>query len=318
MPKVSGKEIPEKLRPFHFLGLDMRWEGKQVAEADCPFCGKENHFFIKLSTGQWQCKICGGPSDKGGGNIYSFIRELHKISMEQTPEDDLELVSEERRIPAYILREWGLCLSVLDHDWMYPGYGIPFDESGKRNVNNIYRWVKAGKKRKGLTTTGLEHCLGGIHLFDDSKPDIFLQEGYWDGMSVEHALSRYKLSSGLLTLTSKPYETLLASANVLAVPGSETFKESWIPIFKGKRVFIGFDNDYPRRFPDGHAQAGEYRLIRGRKVIPGYNGMEKVVKMLNGVATSIKILGWGEEGYDPALADGFDARDYLTTDTYAA
>lgn len=308
MPKVSGKDVPEKLRPYKFLGLDMAWEGNPVAKADCPFCGKEDHLFIKLETGQWQCKICGGPSDKGGGNIYSFIRELYKLSMDAANEDDLEEIAEERRIPAFVLKEWGVCKSILDHDWMFPGYGTNLDESGKRNINNIYRWVKAGKKRKPLTTTGLEHCLGGVQFYDPSKPDIFLQEGYFDGMAVYYGLSRYKLVNGSLVTTGKPYETLLATTNVLAVPGSETFKESWIPLFKGKNVYLWMDSDYPRRLPNG-----ELRMVRGKKVLPGYDGMEKAVRMLHGFANSLKVFNWGEEGYNPALPDGFDARDYLTT-----
>lgn len=312
MPKVSGKDVPEKLRSYHFLGLDMRWEGKKVAEADCPFCAKEDHFFIKLDTGQWQCKICGGPSDKGGGNIYSFIRELHRKSMEDAVEDDLEEIAEERKIPAYILREWGLCKSILDHDWLIPGYGVATDEVGRRNINTLYRWVMAGKKRKALTTTGLDHCLGGVQFFDDSKPDIFLDEGYFDGMAAQYALSRFKLIEGVVTPTTKAYETLLATMNVLAVPGAEVFKESWISIFKGKNVYLAYDNDYPRRKPDG-----ELRIVRGKKVMPGYDGMEKAVRMLYGIAKSLHILNWGEEGYDSVLSDGFDIRDYLTSDTYA-
>lgn len=312
MPKATGKEIPEKLKPFNFLGLDMKWEGKPVAEADCPFCGKEDHFFIKIETGQWQCKICGGPSDKGGGNIYSFIREIHKLSMEQTPEDDLEAVAEERKIPSYILSEWGLCKSILDHDWMMPGYCIQPDTSGNRNINILYRWVMAGSKRKALCMPGLDHCLGGVQFWDDTKKDVFVQEGYFDGMAMRYALSRFKLANGVLVPTSKPYETLLATTNVVAVPGCEVFKEQWVSIFKGKNVYLGYDNDYPRR----DKKTTEFRLVRGKKVIPGYDGMEKAAKMLSGIANHIKMIDWGAEGFTEELTDGFDTRDYLTTEVY--
>lgn len=291
----------------------MRWEGKTVAEADCPFCGKENHFFIKLETGQWQCKICGGPSAKGGGNIYSFIREIHLKSMEQTLEDDLELVAEERKIPAYVMQEWGVCKSILDGEWIIPGYGTTPDETGNRHINLLYRWVMAGKKRKSLCMPGLYHCLGGIQFFDPSKPDIFLQEGYWDGMIVRYAFSRYKLANGVLVPTTKPYETLLATTNVLAVPGSEVFKESWLSLFKGKNVFLGFDNDFPRK----DSKTGDFRLVRGKKVIPGYDGMEKAAKMLSGIANRIRMIDWGEEGFDPELTDGFDVRDMLNSEHFA-
>lgn len=39
--------------------------------ADCPFCGKEEHFFMNSKTGLWDCKKCGEV-----GNWFSFFKKV--------------------------------------------------------------------------------------------------------------------------------------------------------------------------------------------------------------------------------------------------
>lgn len=41
--------------------------------SDCPFCGKENHFYINKVTQMWDCKRCGA-----SGNIYKLLRYFDK------------------------------------------------------------------------------------------------------------------------------------------------------------------------------------------------------------------------------------------------
>ena len=40
---------------------------------DCPFCGKEGHFYINIKTQMWDCKKCGEY-----GNIYKLLSHLGK------------------------------------------------------------------------------------------------------------------------------------------------------------------------------------------------------------------------------------------------
>jgi DNA primase len=40
---------------------------------DCPFCGKEKHFYISKDTQMWDCKKCGEY-----GNIYKLLKRLNK------------------------------------------------------------------------------------------------------------------------------------------------------------------------------------------------------------------------------------------------
>ena len=41
--------------------------------ADCPFCGKDGHFYINVKTQMWDCKKCGEY-----GNIYKLLSHLGK------------------------------------------------------------------------------------------------------------------------------------------------------------------------------------------------------------------------------------------------
>jgi hypothetical protein len=69
---------------------------------------------------------------------------------------------------------------------------------------------------------------------------------------------------------------------VLGVPGADIFKEDWVKHFKGRRVFVCYDND----------EAGD-------------RGAAKVGRLLTGVAKSLKYLCWPD-----GCADGYDIRDW--------
>lgn len=307
MPKVSSAEAPEKLRPYIFHGLELKWEGTADAIGECPFCGKPKHFFIAQDTGMWQCKVCGGPSKKGGGNVYNFLRELHQVSIAATDYSQLELVAEERRIPVARLQRWGLVQSAIDKEWLLPGYG-------SKGIINLYRWMKIGDKRRLSSTATMEQSLFGVQFWDTKKPYVDICEGPWDAMEFEEAVQRYGLKDGKTFRTGNPSLTIFATTNVVAPPGCDQFKEEWAKRFAGKKVRIWFDSDYPKKFPDGHKQAGEIRLVRGKPMVPGFLGMESTAQKLKPVVESIEIIDWGGGGYDTSLPDGFDIRDSLTTE----
>ena len=78
MPKVDGvvaatdkpqrPDVPEKLRPYTFHGVELDWHGKEDAIGDCPFCGRERKFRVNVKTGLFRCLVCSEGSAKGGGN----------------------------------------------------------------------------------------------------------------------------------------------------------------------------------------------------------------------------------------------------------
>lgn len=295
MPTLSVKDAPEKLRPYLFHRVNLTWSGTADAIGDCPFCGKEKLFFVNQTDGRYSCKICGGGLDPGksGGNIYTFLRKLHKEST--AADDDLAEVADNRKLPVAVLKEWGLVRSLIDGEWMLPAYGI------KKEVNNLYRWSVIGGKRRMLTTATMEHCLFGYQFWDNTKPEVFVAEGPWDGMALRYMLSQYRFSGPKLVRTGDINSSLLATINVVAVPGCETFREEWVPLFEGKQVSLLYDNDHPKTNPK-----------TGRVTPPaGHNGMRMAARKLSKVADRISYLAWGSEGFDPNLPDHYDIRDFL-------
>lgn len=309
MPKSS--DIPEQLRPYVQHGvLDLEWKGREdEALGTCPFCNKEKHWAVSQVTGQWRCLVCGGPSAKLGGNVYNFIRQLHQDSAADM--DQLEMVAEERRLPLSTLQRWGLTQSLIDREWILPAYGP------KNGINNLYRWVPVKGRSILLPTPTIPHCMFGLQFWDDSKPDVWVLEGPWDAMAAEIALQRYGMvsrESGKIIRVGNPAKSMYSMTNIIGLPGCETLLDSWVEMFSGRNVYIPFDSDHPKRWPATHKLAGQLKIVNGSKVIPGYLGMRYVARKLKAVASSILIMNWGNEGYNPYLPDGFDVRDLLTTD----
>lgn len=293
MPPTN--EHPEKLRPYIFHRVNLSYSGTADAVGDCPFCGKEKKFFIDQKQGLYHCKVgC------DGGNVYTFLRKLYPLC--SAPQEELEMIAEERKIEVDTLRRWGLVKSQLDGEWMLPAY------SQKKEINNLYRWTRMKQKdgswkRRLLTTATLPHGIFGFHLWDPKKMNVAVLEGPWDGMRLEEELRKYRNNQGKAVRTTDTEQSLLSQWNVIALPGVDVFREDWIPLFKGKTVAWLFDNDHPRL----NVKTGEVLEP------PGLKGALKNAKMVSKVVKSQQIIQWGaSELLDQELPDGFDVRDFLS------
>lgn len=300
MPKIN-KELPEKLRPYLFHGIDLDYQpGVEEVACECPWCGREGKFSINSKTGQWRCFVCAEGTDKGGGNALVFLRRLWELS-DQSTGDYEELATDRHLLSQETLSFWGVAKSIATDDWIVPGYGI----DGK--IHQIYRYLSTAGKSRLLPTPTLGHQLHGV--YDQRKPIVYLCEGPWDGMALWEALGRAKPTDNGLAFTASPDHSLLASSCVLAVPGCAVFFESWLPLFAGKTVRLMYDNDHPKK----HQQTGQ-------QIPPaGLTNMQRVARILAGAAEppkSIEYLRWGDLGYDLELPSGYDVRDCLSAGNF--
>lgn len=302
------------IRPYSFLGLDLLTSVDSThATATCPFCGREGKFSIALSSGLWRCLVCNEGTEKGGGNIYTFLRLLWDQSDKAT--EDYSEISEDRKLLyPETLMHWGICRSTLTNEWLVPGYGI----DGK--MNQLYRYIRDIKTGKMLllATPGLHHQLFGIPLLKKDTRDIYVCEGPWDAIALWECMRGSKrflvnraagvsaggsISDSGLILTSSESASLLGNASVIGVPGCNVFLESWLPLFANKRVFLMFDSDHPR-------------ITHGKTFTAGYDGMKRVSQILSRAEqppSEIHFLKWGDKGYDSKLPSGYDVRDFLST-----
>jgi hypothetical protein len=286
VPKLD-KEVPKFIRPFIQHGVEVQWENVAEPVASCPFCSTESKFFISASTGMWNCKICGEK-----GNTRTFIRTVYDRSV-MDPLVLLE-VAAERKIHADQLTRWGLKQSFIDHEFILPGYGL----GGK--VDNLYRWMKVKGKRRMVSTATLDQTLFGLQFWNPAKPLAYICEGPWDGILWEQFMRGWKWAGDVLGRTADPSKSFWAHCNVVAVPGCETFALDWLSLFKNKKVHFLYDSDHPKKDRKG-------RPVHSA----GYNGVMSAVAKLKGIASEVKAIVWGEDGYDPFLPDGTDIRDLL-------
>lgn len=281
----------EALSPYLFHGLEFR-EGSKEAITDCPFCGKEQKFSVNVSDkpGTFRCPRC-----NVGGNQYKFLELLWK---EGQGMEDLSELAQDRGLEISTLRAWGVSKSVITLQWLVPGFNT------KGELRQLYRYAKMknGKMRL-LATPTIHHAIHGIDLYDPKKQVVYLCEGPWDAMKLWEVLGSTVERDGkfVRTRATSKSKTMLGGANVLAVPGCTTFHESWRSVFLGKRVYIVYDSDHPKKHP------------KTGKVQPpvGYTGAERVSHILGSRTKETRYLRWGPKGYDPKLPSGTDVRDFL-------
>lgn len=278
---ISTQSAPEGLRPYLNLGVDLQWrEGDKEAKGECPFCGGEEKFSVDIEKGVYRCFVCAEGSKNGGGNARIFIRRYHSLCFDQT--SDYRELSNSRKIKDTTLIRWGVCRG-LDGQWLVPAYGA------KGEINTLYRYtIKSGNYGGKLMATAE---LGAGYFRPDSIPlnyasKIYITEGPWDGMALWEILDSD------------------SDSIVIAVPGANTFTESWagLDMFQDKDVILLYDNDHPI-------------LKNGKRFLgAGFTGMKRASGLLTEAGVEperISFLSWGESGYDPTLPSGFDLRDSL-------
>jgi len=303
-------EQPEALKPYLFHGVDLNWrDGDRDATGPCPICGSEK-FNVKLANGFFDCWKCqtippGKSVDKetgrakSGGNASSFLRMIHAEYATTTTMADYTELAEDRSIAyAKTLEAWGVVKSRATSDWLVPGYNV------KGQLTQLYQYMKTQKGMRLLPTPGLGHQLHGMNLWNKKAEEVFVCEGIWDAIALWEVFGKCKWVGEELKPTANIKESLLSSANVVAIPGIKVFLKSWPKLFRGKDIYLMFDSDYPTTVE-----------ATGKELVPdGYAGAIRISGILSSGSIqpkSIEYLDWGVKGYDPDLPDGYDVRDTL-------
>lgn len=258
---------------FEFHGTELKKNGSQLC-GDCPFCGKESHFYVNSKTGQYSCKRC---SEEG--NLYTFLTKIHADAVSLCTRKDLEEIAGLRDgIPISVLKKHGICKSPMGEIL------IPYRKPDSDNIVNLKKWV--ADKKISYNTPG---CNGLFFVRWEQEGPVYICEGEWDALALLNLIT--------LSDVTTPY-------SVVAVPGANTFKESWCSYFANREIYFLFDNDHDKE-------------NNGKKFNPGKDGMARAVSIIlqtlkpdQKKKLSINIIDWAlHKNYD-SLSDGYDVRDW--------
>lgn len=277
--------VPDKIQAFNQHGFDLTKIGEDEYRGDCFLCGKEKHFFVKGSTGQWQCKVCAE-----AGNLTTALNKLHTLSVQHTntPEGRkaLDVLAKDRKLSSTALRNWGVAVSITTGEFIVPHYNA---EGKFANLSRIIK-VPDNKKESGYawkiyaTKTLFQHPFGMDAALKNKKKatTMYIPEGFWDGVAFP----------------AGPNEI------VLAVPGCGSVNVKWFKPFTSiPKWVLCFDNDHPRK------------MDNGKTITPGWDGTQRVIQHCveqSILPQSLYTLKWGKtEAWDTELTDGYDIRDLV-------
>ena len=203
MAKQHKIRPPEKLRIFTYHGVGLEFDSKE-ANGDCPYCGKEYHFYVETQTGKWHCKTC-----NESGNIPVFLNRLIEVSSEHTKRQAYVTLAKERGLKYEFIRKAGLVQSfLLPNVWLMPAY------NAKGKLSNVYKCVKIDGKWKVMSSPTCKLHPFGVDKLDRTKKTAHIAEGLWDYLAMFQTIH---------TITGSTAGKLAASVNCLGAPGSGWF-----------------------------------------------------------------------------------------------
>lgn len=228
----TDQQISMYVRGFRFFGCYLKdfvdTKGVKQQQGQCPFptCRKEEHFFMKPGTGQWDCKKC-----NRAGNFIEFIRLLHSEFLSQTMDEDYARLAEQRPgISAAVMKHWELAYNSEFDEWMLP----TLNADGK--ATNLHVWreyideVTQERRKMLLATPTCKLTLYGMQQFvkDNRKLPLWVLEGHWDVLAFHSILKKMNI---------------LDAHRFVGMPGAGTFPKEQLHILTAADVRFLLDND---------------------------------------------------------------------------
>lgn len=209
---------------------------KGTACGDCPFCGKENHFFCHVSTGKWQCKIC-----HKDGNVYTFLSEHYNNCLKATKRQDYEVLSTQRdNLPWQAFRDVDLAYDRDRHTWLIPLY------NKDKALANLLRWDGYADKPQAYSTPACktQHLFRGEHI--KSVGPIHVCESWGNAVALNYVMGKAGVD--------------MSTNSVVSATGAGMSFDDFLDIFKGREIFMGYDND-PAGVDGQHRQGEKIRKV---------------------------------------------------------
>ena len=197
---------------FETYGVQFNGKSGNQSYGNCPFCGKENKFYVNIASALWDCKVCGKR-----GNFTTFLSEVYQRTLGEMSEGFLRKLSIDRQLPLKALHPWKL--GKYENKYVLP-------VRNERGLIQDLRTYVIGQKMK--STIGCNVGLLNVETLvkTPSSIPVYICEGEWDGMALNWLLNFLKVSGV-----------------IVAIPGAQIFKREWIIHFQEREVYCCYDND---------------------------------------------------------------------------
>jgi hypothetical protein len=208
----------------------------------CPFCGKDNHFFINIVEKKWDCKRCAR-----SGGYKKFLEQIVEIGQKQFIGKPAKDLSENRGISLDTFK-------TAKVGWLPLAgiYSVPsFSRDGKTILN-----IKQFDFTSMRNTSGCQAAMYGLWLMPEKYDTVFVAEGEWDALVLLECLDQLKLKN----------------TAIIGVPGAGTFKPDVLPLLAGKDTYLFYDNDL----------AGENGKLKAAALLAGVTGKIHAIKWPKG------------------------------------
>lgn len=201
----------KKLKLFTMHGTAFHDASATQAHGDCPFCGKEDHFYAHFEKLLWDCKVCSAK-----GNARAFLEKINERNKAGIGPRLVASLAEERGLPPAAF------------DWVELGYHrgqYTIAVHGSDKVLLDLRMYRMGSKV--MSTAGMQTGLFGLPEMVKAKGEpVYVCEGEWDTIAMQW----------LLSSLGKPGRAVCA-------PGANTFKPEWADHFARRDVVVCYDHD---------------------------------------------------------------------------
>lgn len=291
---IDVREIKERIDYEAYFAQDLELKGSGAERsAHCPFHDdRQASMSVNVETGLWKCHACGAE-----GDVFKFHQRLHGVDFQRAleevgrfagvdtlapqkrrsrarksakddgpqpiPEEEVQryheaLLGREKAL-RFLAERKGLNLDTIRRYKLgYDGERIIIpirDEAGA--VRNLRRYHSEQKPKMLPYREGY----GTVRLFPIdalASEELIIFEGEWDCMLARQ----------------------LGLPGITQTGGAETWKDEWGPLFRGKRIWICYDNDDA-----------------------GRDGAKKVANALAPLAAEVRVITLPVEGKGEDFSD---------------
>lgn len=229
-------ELNKKVKVYQFFGINLENKTNTELVATCPFCGKDDHFFVNKLEAVFNCKRCGRE-----GDYTDFLTQYYQELKEFDEPEKLQALADHRRLPIEAFDGYDI-LCMGDKYW-YPIYN-------SRNKIQDIRHYQLGKHMYSIE--GVEMGIFNLRALmdhDRKKEPVYVCEAEHDAIAANY-LFKITKRIGL----------------AVGVPGANTLKRDWYDYFNGRHLIHGMDND----------NAGERGYDRIKTKVNGYASLKKI------------------------------------------